>query len=163
VRPGHLEDRPAIERILRATSAFTDEEVVCALDLVTSGCEHPGRDYFIRVFETGAGPPARVLGYTCHGRSPFTEGTYDLYWIAVDPAHHGSGAARALMSAVESEVAADGGRLILVDTASKPSYARTRAFYEKIGYREVSRIRDYYRPGDDRITYEKRFSPHGTP
>jgi hypothetical protein len=54
-------------------------------------------------------------------------------------------------------VAEAGGALILADTAAKPSYARTRAFYEAAGYALEARIRDYYAPGDDRLTYAKRF------
>ncbi len=121
---------------------------------MTGGCERPDEDYTVRVAETA--DTRVVVGYTCFGRAPFTEGTYDLYWIAVDPAHHGTGAARRLMAAAEAEIAGRGGRIVLVETASKPSYARTRAFYESIGYVEAARIRDYYGVGDDRITYEKR-------
>src|SRR4030042_1827627 len=33
----------------------------------------------------------RVLGYACFGPHPITEGTYDLYWIVVDPAAQGRG------------------------------------------------------------------------
>ena len=42
------------------------------------------------------------------------------------------------------------------ETASKPSYARTRRFYESIGYTVISRIPDFYKAGDDRVTYWKR-------
>lgn len=101
-------------------------------------------------------PGTGVTGYTCYGRAPFTESTWDLYWIAVDPARHGDGSARRLMAEAEADIRARGGRTILVETASKESYARTRRFYESIGYAVVSRIPDFYKPGDDRITYWKK-------
>lgn len=156
LRPVEPCDRAAIERILVATGAFISEEVKVALELVDAALRDPEGDYVVRVLD--GGPGRGVIGYTCYGRAPFTDGTWDLYWIAVDPAAHGTGAARRLMAAAEDEVRARGGRILLVETASKPSYARTRRFYESIGYREVARIRDFYRAGDDKIIYEKRWA-----
>ena len=46
-------------------------------------------------------------------------------------------------------------RLIVVETAGRPEYAGTRAFYEARGYRAVSRIPDFYAPGDDQVVYVK--------
>jgi ribosomal protein S18 acetylase RimI-like enzyme len=154
IRPAAAPDRVAIERILRATGAFIPEEVQVALELVESAVARPDHDYIVRVLEA---PGAGVIGYTCYGRAPFTDATFDLYWIAVDPAAHGSGAARRLMAAAEDDVRARGGKLLLVETASKASYARTRRFYESIGYVEAARFKDYYRAGDDKVVYEKRF------
>ena len=154
IRPVEWRDRGSIERILRATQAFSEEETRVALELVDAACAKPDEDYIVRVLEL---PGAGVAGYTCHGRTPFTDGTYDLYWIAVDPAYYGTGAARRLMAEAERDVfERRGGRLIIVETASKPSYARTRRFYESMGYAQAARIRDFYRAGDDKIIYEKR-------
>jgi len=124
-----------------------------AIELVEDAIRRPTVGYLVKVIETEDG----VAGYTCYGPAPFTEAAYDLYWIALDPAWHGTGAARHLMAATEADVQSRGGRLLLVETASKPSYARSRRFYESIGYREAARIRDYYRKGDDKIIYEKRW------
>ena len=153
-RPAAATDRKAIRDILVATGAFDDEEVRVALELVDAGVSAPDSDYTLRVIEDGSG---RVVGYVCYGRAPFTASTWDLYWIAVHPEHQGDGSARRLMAAVERDVRARGGRTLLIDTASKPSYARTRRFYESLGYREIARVPDYYRPGDDRITQWKRW------
>jgi ribosomal protein S18 acetylase RimI-like enzyme len=61
------------------------------------------------------------------------------------------------MTAAEQDIRRRGGLLVLVETASKESYARTRRFYESLGYNEIARIRDYYRIGDDKIIYGKRW------
>jgi len=147
-------DVEPIRRILIATGAFIEEEVRVAIELVEDAIQRPNGDYLVKVIPTEDG----VAGYTCYGRALFTEAAYDLYWIAFDPIWHGTGAARHLMAATEADVRSRGGRLLLVETASKPSYARTRRFYESIGYREAARIRNYYREGDDKIIYEKRLS-----
>jgi len=125
-----------------------------AIELVEDAIRHPNGDYLVKIIESEDG----VAGYTCYGRAPFTDAAYDLYWIALDPVWQGTGAARHLMAAAEADVRSRGGTLLLVETASKPSYARTRHFYESIGYREVARIRDYYREGDDKVIYEKRWA-----
>jgi ribosomal protein S18 acetylase RimI-like enzyme len=152
-RPVEPRDVEAIWRILIGTGAFTEEEIRVALELIEDAIRRPNGDYVVRVIQSEDG----VFGYTCYGPCPFTEAAYDLYWIALDPAWHGTGAARYLITATEADVQSRGGKLLLVETASKPSYARSRHFYESIGFCESARIRDYYREGDDKIIYEKRW------
>jgi ribosomal protein S18 acetylase RimI-like enzyme len=151
LRPLSRADRDAVGRILRDCGAFSPEEVATALALVDAGLAGDP-EYDLLAADAGA-----LVGYACYGRSPFTLGSYDLYWIAVDPRAQGRGVGRILLAGVEAAVAGAGGALLLADTAAKPSYARTRAFYEAAGYAVEARIRDYYAPGDDRITYAKRF------
>ncbi|MSQ33309.1 MAG: N-acetyltransferase [Dehalococcoidia bacterium] len=112
----------------------------------------PGGDYHVFVADTSG----EVQGYVCFGATPLTEGTWDLYWIAVDPQSQGSGIGRALMALAEGRVATAGGRLLLVETSGSDLYGPTRVFYEALRYREVSRIEDFYRPGDAKVTYAKR-------
>jgi ribosomal protein S18 acetylase RimI-like enzyme len=138
---------------VRATGAFTEEEVGVALELVDEGLLPGGGGYEFLVAE---GPAGEVLGYSCFGSTPLTEGTYDLYWIAVNPSLQGRGVGRALVRASEDAVRRQGGRLLLVETASKPSYDATRAFYARVGYREVARVPDFYRPGDDKVILAMR-------
>ena len=49
-----------------------------------------------------------------------------------------------------------GGRAIYVETSSTEVYSPARSFYLNQGYKEVSRLKDFYRPGDDRITFLKQ-------
>ena len=84
-----------------------------------------------------------------------TRGTWDLYWIAVDPARQGRGIGRALLVAVEDAVREQGGRRLLVETAGKAAYARTRAMYLAWGFRQVARLPDFYEEGDDKVIYVK--------
>jgi ribosomal protein S18 acetylase RimI-like enzyme len=144
-------DRGPIERILRATGAFLEHEVAVALELVDAPREQGYR--FVVAEQERA-----VVGYACFGETPCTVGTYDLYWIAVDPATQGQGVGRALMAEVERRLAAEGARLLLVETAGKASYAATRAFYDRCGYTLVARVPDFYAPGDDKLIYCRRLS-----
>ena len=51
-----------------------------------------------------------------------------------------------------------GGRLIIAETSSKPSYDGTNRFYVRNSYCEMARIRNYYEKGDDLVVYGKYFS-----
>jgi ribosomal protein S18 acetylase RimI-like enzyme len=147
------EDRPAIERILRGVGVFRAEEIAIGLELVDETL-HPGpsTDYIWFIAEESG----RVVGFACYGAVPLTEGTYDLYWIAIDPACQGSSVAARLDLAVTEAVRNLGGRWLLAETSSTAEYGRAHRFYERQGYRLLARIADFYRPGDDRLTFGKR-------
>jgi len=148
------DDIPMLEEILVATGAFTDDEVTVAIELLETVINNPRQqDYEVAVADVGG----RVAGYVLFGPVPLTEGNYDLYWIAVDPNSQGGGVGRRLMKHVEEQVSQRGGRMLCLETSSQGGYLRTRSFYEQAGYVEESCIRDFYKPGDDRLTYVKRF------
>ena len=145
------DDRPAIERILRSSGAFRDDEITVGLELVDESLDpRPETDYQWVVAEQSG----RVFGFACFGLVPMTDGTYDLYWIAVEA--RGSGVAARIHEAVERSVRSDEGRWLLAETSSTEPFAAARRFYEKQGYTEVGRVPDFYRLGDDRITFGKR-------
>ncbi len=147
-------DLPPLQAILEASGAFTSAEVDCALELLELVLGKPEQqDYSVIVAEVADA----VAGYVLYGPVPLTEGNYDLYWIATDPKLHGQGVGRKLMEETEQRLRVKGARLLCLETSSQGNYSRTRKFYEQAGYLEESRIRDFYRPGDDRITYVKRF------
>jgi ribosomal protein S18 acetylase RimI-like enzyme len=98
------------------------------------------------------GPGGEVLGYLCYGATPMTDTTADLYWIATDPAARGTGLGKALHAALVDVLSAEGRVWIRVETSSQDDYNGTVAFYERLGYETVSRIKDFYRAGDDLIT-----------
>jgi aminoglycoside 6'-N-acetyltransferase I len=155
IRPLRPADRGALLALLRATQVFSEDEIVVAMELIDAVLEHPEqRDYIIFVHEEGDA----VQGYYCVGPTPATASTYDLYWIAVDPAVHGKGVGTALNEHAEVLIRSLGGRLIMVETSSRKEYDPTRAFYRRRGYEELARVRDYYRPADDLVIFGKYLS-----
>ena len=151
IRPIRAVDREPIRRLIAETRMFTDEEVGIALEIVDIALAHPEQqDYVIYVCEFDA-----VMGYYCIGPTPATTGTFDLYWIAIDPTVQGRGLGAALIAHAEQIIRERGGRLIVAETSSQPKYEPTRGFYLKRGYLQLARIKDYYRGGDDLIIYGK--------
>jgi ribosomal protein S18 acetylase RimI-like enzyme len=150
------EDRETVLAIVEATDMFTPAELLCAREQVDIYLGQPQQqDYFLVVVENRGG---RVVGYMSYGLTPLTSGTYDLYWMAVAPEEQGRGYGKELVRWLEEKVRNEGGRIILAETSSQPKYESTRRFYLGLDFKEVSRIPDFYKPGDDRITYAKYFS-----
>lgn len=149
-----LSDRPALARLLRSIRVFREGEIAVAMELVDIGLSDPDRGYRFIVADDGA---ETVLGYACWGWAPMTDGVYDLYWIAVDPVSQGRGIGKRILRAVEEAVVRDGGRMLLIETEGSPAYQATRRFYERAGYAEIARIRDYYRVGADKVIYGRAF------
>ena len=92
-----------------------------------------------------------------------TQGTYDLYWIAVHPAARGLGIGRTLLTHVEAEVQARGGRLLLIETSDTPAYTSARRLYESSGYRREAVVHDFYAPGDSLLIFAKELGPFQFP
>ncbi|MBN1783299.1 GNAT family N-acetyltransferase [bacterium] len=154
----HPEDREPIRRILIETNHFTENEVGTALELIDAVIEKTDSGYCIVVAEE---TEKTVVGYGCWGPVPLTSGTFDIYWIAVSPDCQGKGVGSQILSYMEDQMKSSEGRLILIETSSSGLYQDTRAFYERRGYGLESRIRDFYKPGDDRCIYAKRIDAFG--
>ncbi len=147
------EDQESIKNILAATEMFSAEEIEIAVELIQIYLDDPKqKDYelFTSIDENN-----RVLGYVCVGPTPATIGTYDLYWIAVEPMLHSKGVGTALLSFVEQRLKEHGGKLLIAETSSMQKYKNTRAFYERKGFVQLARIPEYYKPGDDLVIYGK--------
>ena len=160
-------DRQPLLELLRATRSFREEEIDVAVELfdetaarANDELEAPYDGYhFLGLYQKAAGSRPQLIGYVCFGRTPATDGTWDLYWIAVHPSAQGTGGGRMLLEEVERRVKEEGGRMIVVETSSRSDYEGTRRFYDRRGYREGARVQEFYAPGDDRVIYIRQFSP----
>lgn len=151
-------DRLPVLELLQATDNFTAIEIDIAMELIDTIIEQSAQQYY-HAYVDAVGPD--VTGFVLLGPVPATTGTWDMYWIAVHPHHHGSGVATALDCFAEEFVQSRGGYWILAETSSQTSYERTRAFYRKRNYQVIARIPDYYRCHDDLIIFGKRLKPDG--
>lgn len=152
VRDGDLEP---VLALARETAVFTTKEVEVVKELLKAELETPAQnDYHSLVFEEGD----QILGFTCYGPTSMTEGTYDLYWLFVDPKHQRRGIGSALLGEIEKGIRRARGRMLIADTSSTRPYLPARRFYQNHGFRKVAEVKDYYCPGDSRFTYVKQFS-----
>ncbi len=176
------EDRQVVLSFLAQTGFFRPDEIDIARELIDSGiAEGPKGHYqsYVACVNQGSGfrdqgsgardrgsadprPPtpdtlqsSAPVGWVCWGPTPCTLGTFDIYWLGVAPHMQGRGIGRTLTAFAEQRIAECGGRLYVVETSSRETYAPTRRFYERLGYREAGRIPDFYGPGDDRVIFVK--------
>jgi ribosomal protein S18 acetylase RimI-like enzyme len=96
-----------------------------------------------------------VVGVAYVAPERMTEGTWNLYWIAIHPERQRQGRGVALLRHVEQVLANRGERILLVETSGLESFEYVRSFYRKSGYDEEARIREFYKAGDDKIIFRK--------
>ena len=84
-----------------------------------------------------------------------TEGTWNLYLIAVHPDYQSQGIGTSMVNCIEETLKERGERLILVETSSLPDFERTRDFYKKLSYQQEAQIREFYQAGEDKIVFRK--------
>ena len=111
--------------------------------VATRGADNPGGD---------------VVAAAYYAPEPFSDRMWNLYFIATAPDAHGTGAGTALIGHVEQQLRAAGeavARTLIVDTSSLDDYDGARRFYEARGFVEEARLRDFYGPGDHKVTFWK--------
>jgi len=156
IRPIVDKDRARLLSILIKTRAFTSAEVEVAMELIDIVLkDRDQKDYQI---DCMADAEDLVVGYTCYGPVPMTEGAFDLYWVAVDPDVQEKGVGSKLLDFLAEKLRARRVRMILADTSTLPYYEKTKKFYVKNGFQEVARIPDYYLPGNDRVTFCRKLT-----
>ena len=145
-------DRERVGQLVAATQFFREDEVAVAVELVEERlAKGPASGYHF-VFSEMEGVTS---GYACYGPIACTVWSFDLYWIAVDPAYQGRGLGRLLVTECERLIREAGGRRVYIETSGKPQYVPTRGFYERCGYSLDAEQAEYYGPGDDKVIYVK--------
>lgn len=149
-------DLPALRQLVAATRVFYPEERQIALELLEERLRRGAKSGYEFFFAELAG---RLVGYCAWGNVPLTRQSFDLYWIAVEPAAQGKGIGQKLMSLAEGAVASRGGGGLYIETSSRAVYARTRRFYRDAGYRQVAHLRNFYATGDHKVVFCKTLKP----
>lgn len=92
--------------MLIKTRAFTSVEIDVAMELIDIVLkDRVQKDYQIKCI---VNDQDLAIGYICYGPTPMTQGTFDLYWIAVDSEYQEQGAGSRLLGSLEEGVKARG-------------------------------------------------------
>ena len=150
VRPA---DMDIVRDLCRSSGFFSDEEVTVAVELVEEFLNKGEASGYNFLFAEVDG---QCRGYTCYGRIPFTQHSFDLYWVAVDDSLRGLGLGKRLVAETERRIAMADGRQIYVETSSREQYQPTRKFYDRLGYVREAVFEDFYAPGDSKVVFVKR-------
>ena len=99
-----------------------------------------------------------IIAAANYAPEPFSDRMWNLYFIATAPEKHGSWAGTALIEHIEAELKSSGEDVactLIVETSSLDDYAQARGFYERRSFVEEARIREFYGPGDNKVTFWK--------
>jgi ribosomal protein S18 acetylase RimI-like enzyme len=148
VRAIEPQDSAPLRAMLRGIAQFKPEEIAVAEKLIVASVEgQGGYESLVAVQDD------QPLGYMNFGRTPMTQATWDLYWIAVAPEAQSRGVGTQLLEALLATLRERGGRNVRIETSSQESYSKTSAFYARNGFRIEGRLRDFYSTGDDLLIY----------
>jgi len=153
IRPVLPTDTDCLVALADATGLFKPIEIVALREVLDDfhAIHHADNHYAILVEENDA-----VLGFAYYGFVPMTEGTWQLWWIAVRKDQQGKGVGSRLLRHVEDDIRTKRhGRLLFVETGSVPHYELTRQFYRKLGYEQHALLKDFYADGDSMIVFRK--------
>jgi GNAT superfamily N-acetyltransferase len=151
IRPTTTDDTPAILALAVSSGLFPEdatEEVAGVLASALRG--ELGPDH-VWLTDDDGGP----VGVAYYAPERLTEGTWNLYMLAVHPDRQRQGRGAALVRHVEQTLSASGARVLLIETSGLASFERTRVFYHALGYDEEARIREFYKAGDDKVVFRK--------
>lgn len=103
----------------------------------------------------------QVVGFVTWAPSPHTPepGLVEMTWLGVSPRWHGRGIGRCLVLALEDVCRNARASVIqvstLADSVDYAPYARTRAFYRRLGFKDWRVDPGYYVDGGDRLLLRK--------
>ena len=128
-----------LERALRGTAYLAG-----ALDALRSAAHAPGAD--ARAFASTTGD--RIDGVTVFGIFGGTSGAGRLHLVAVESDARRARRGAALVDAAAAELRNAGARFVLAELPDDPrALPGAREFLEALGFRQESRIDDFYREG----------------
>jgi D-alanine-D-alanine ligase len=153
VEAARADERDQIVQVTREAEVFNAEEIAAVEELYDDYvAKGQASTYQFLVYRLDG----RVVGFACYGPRSLTHGTFDLFWIGTAPSAQRKGVGHALMEATEQAVRSTGGRLLIVETSSRPEYEPARRFYDSHGYRREALVQDFYDVGDSLILYSKK-------
>lgn len=157
IRPITPDDRTALIALAEASIPFQPHEIELINQMLSDyfGSATDSLEFWLTDDDNG------LVGVAYVAPERMTEGTWNLYLIAVHPDCQRQGRGAALLAQVEKILTERGERLLLVETSGIESFEYVRSFYRKSGYDEEARIRDFYSAGVDKIVFRKALSQAG--
>jgi len=151
IRPALRIDLPELKEVIATTGLFPPE----MLDGMMADYWNNPDSGDIWLTAVVQGKPTAVA-YCAPER--LTDGTYNLYLIAVHKDHQGKHIGRTLLHYVEQLLQSQGKRILLVETSGLPEFELTRKFYDQCHYHREAVIRDFYRQGEDKVIFWKQLT-----
>lgn len=177
IREAVKSDRDGVIAIIEATDNLSTDEKDCAVELLDmylvelneatpdecgdaskdshgDTCCETEEDYLLLVAVSEDETPA---GYICYGPASFAGGVSEIYWIVVGEGFKKRGVASSLVEHVEGILKETELRMLVAETSGTDHYEAARGFYKKMGFIEEARIEGFFKDGDDKVFFVKRY------
>jgi ribosomal protein S18 acetylase RimI-like enzyme len=152
IRKALASDQQTIMDIIVRTDFFRPVEIDIAKEVFEDAIlQKPGCTYQSYVADI----KGKAVGWVCFGATPCTLGTFDIYWIAVDPDLQKQHIGSQLLAFAEKQIKAQNGRLSVIETSGSQKYVSTQQFYIKNGYIQAANVADFYAPNDPKLIFTK--------
>ena len=96
-----------------------------------------------------------AVGFCYAVPEELAEGTWNMLALAVLPSQQKQKCGTQIVAALEAMLRERQARIVIADTSGTEAFARVRRFYQKNGYAEEARVRDFWAAGDDKIVFWK--------
>ena len=150
IRTTQSEDIPALKLVLDKTQLFPSVMLPGMLDSYFSNPEN--EDIWLTLEDDNSQP----IGFCYAAPEQLATGTWNMLAIAVLPEQQGNGFGRLITLELEAMLRDQKSRILIAETSGTDDFRMTREFYEKAGYTEEARIRDFWDAGDDKVVFWKR-------
>ncbi len=147
IRPTNETDFDALIALATASGLFEPDQT----DMLSGMLRSPEVNDVWFTDENGDIP----VGVAYMAPEKMTDGTWNLYWIAVDPDHQRQGRGKAILEHVQNWLVKKQQRILLVETAGVDDFDYVRKFYADNGFEAEARIRDFYEAGVDKVVFRK--------
>ncbi len=153
IRHASVADKAAILDIAVDSGLFPAEHVGELSEMMDAqlGATSEGHHWIVQESERGT-----LQGAAYYAPEALTDGTFNLYFIAVREILKGKGVGSALLHYVEHQLKQEQGRVLIIETSSLDNYNLTRRFYLKHEYTEVARIPEFFSAGEDKVVFWRK-------
>lgn len=149
IRPVITSDILGIKKVLDSSGLFPSEYLD---DMISDYFNNPVSE---EIWFTGViNKQPIALGYCVPEK--LTEGTYNLYALAVHADAQKKGVGKDMMKYIEDLLRANSERVLIVETSSDPSQYAACEFYKSLKYIQVAVIPDFWKDGEDKVVFWKK-------
>ena len=151
IRKVQIKDLTGLKEVLDSSELFASEYLD---DMISDYFNNSDSDDIWFTYIDNDRPIA--IGYCAPEK--LTNGTYNLYAIALRKELQGQGIGKKMMNFIEKLLSDSGKRILIVETSGLDQYALTREFYDKLGYRREAVIKDFWNDGEDKVIFWKKLN-----
>ena len=149
IRKVMVADLEGLKKVLDSSGLFPPEYLS---DMISEYLSNPGSEEIWFTYVQDSEP----IGFGYCVPEKLTDGTYNLLAITVDKISQGNGIGSKMLKYLEDELKRQQKRILIVDTSSSEDFVLTRSFYLKAGYTNAATIKDFWKDGEDKVTFYKR-------